>query len=228
MGGADVTHLHSSMVSRAVFLSAWTEFCRTNGSQEYWHRFGDYLFKDPPREIPSDLLSLPPLLPPKRRHRQPRPPVPDGLLTPAKPQRSSAARSKPSTVMLTRVMLKYVIIGHGTKRPRNMFTDADLDQFIAAQTRKDPPCPSTASRARHTGTSTSNAEVSLSRLDQSHHPAGSRKSRGHRAREGQGARCADRGGAHIAAARRRGGALLDEHGAASGQCAATPRSISRC
>ena len=32
--------------------------------------------------------------------------------------------------------LKYVSIGHGSKRPRHMFTDADLDAFIAAQTRK--------------------------------------------------------------------------------------------
>src|SRR5262249_53512472 len=35
--------------------------------------------------------------------------------------------------------LRYVSIGHGTKRPRRMFTDADLDDFIANQTRKDSP-----------------------------------------------------------------------------------------
>jgi hypothetical protein len=57
--------------------------------------------------------------------------------------------------------LRYVIIGHGTKRPRRMFTDADLDDLIANQTRKDVPCPSTSPKtaARHTGTSTSKCEV---------------------------------------------------------------------
>jgi hypothetical protein len=53
----------------------------------------------------------------------------------------------------------YVIIGHGTKRPRKMFTDSDIAAFIANQTRKDSPCPSTASRARHTSTSTSSGTV---------------------------------------------------------------------
>jgi hypothetical protein len=56
--------------------------------------------------------------------------------------------------------LRYVIIGHGTKRPRRMFTDADLDDFIANQTRKDAPaCPSTETRARRIGSSTFGAEV---------------------------------------------------------------------
>jgi hypothetical protein len=48
-------------VSRAVFTSAWTEFCRTDaGQDEYLRRFGDYLFNSPPTEIPSELLLLPP------------------------------------------------------------------------------------------------------------------------------------------------------------------------
>jgi hypothetical protein len=55
--------------------------------------------------------------------------------------------------------VRYVIIGHGSKRPRRMFTDSDLDQFIAAQTRKDSPCPSTAPAKRLTGISISSGEV---------------------------------------------------------------------
>jgi hypothetical protein len=35
--------------------------------------------------------------------------------------------------------LGYVVIGHGTRRPRKMLTDADLDAFIAAQTGKNVP-----------------------------------------------------------------------------------------
>jgi hypothetical protein len=42
-----VTHPHRSTPSRAVFLSAWTEFCRGEGRHEYWRRFGDYLFRTP-------------------------------------------------------------------------------------------------------------------------------------------------------------------------------------
>src|SRR5262245_47803221 len=61
---------------------------------------------------------------------------------------------------VARGALKYVQTGLGTKRPRRAFTDDDLQDFIAAQTRKDvPTCPSTATRARHTGTSTSNGAV---------------------------------------------------------------------
>ena len=52
-----------STVPRAVFTSAWTDFCRTSeGRYEYWRRFGDYLFQQPAREIPSELLSLPPFM----------------------------------------------------------------------------------------------------------------------------------------------------------------------
>lgn len=35
--------------------------------------------------------------------------------------------------------LRYVSIGHGKKRQRKMFTDADVDEFIARQTRRDVP-----------------------------------------------------------------------------------------
>ena len=55
--------------------------------------------------------------------------------------------------------LRYVAMGHGTKRRRRMFTDADINEFIASQTRRDVPCPSTRTRARRTGNSISGGEV---------------------------------------------------------------------
>jgi hypothetical protein len=153
-----VTQLHHSTASRAAFTSAWTEFCRTDaGREEYLRRFGDYLFTD--REIPRQLLSLPPLRFRRRRQRRPRANVPGGLLTAA----LAAAKLNCSTKTLNGHVkaggLKYVTIGRGTKRPRKIFTDADLNQFIADQTRKDSPCPSTRTRVHHTGVMTSGSEV---------------------------------------------------------------------
>jgi hypothetical protein len=158
--GASVTQAHHNTVSSAFFTRAWTEFCRTSdGRHEYWRRFGDYLFKDPPREIPRELLSLPPLRPrSRRRQRQPRPL--DGLHTASEAAAKLRCSIKTLNGYVAAGALKYVIIGHGTKRPRKTFTDADLDEFIAAQTRKDvPACPSSARSARRTGITTSNGEV---------------------------------------------------------------------
>src|SRR6516165_10209248 len=52
-------------------------------------------------------------------------------------------------------------VKHGTKRLRRMFADADLDEFITNQTRKDVPCPSTRTEtvARRISTTTSKCEV---------------------------------------------------------------------
>ena len=55
--------------------------------------------------------------------------------------------------------LRYVAIGHGKTRPRRMFTDAILDEFISNQTRKDSPCLSIARGARRSGSSISGSEV---------------------------------------------------------------------
>jgi hypothetical protein len=55
--------------------------------------------------------------------------------------------------------LRYVQIGHGHKRPRRFFTDLDLDSFIADQTRKDVPCPSTKPADHRISTSTSKSVV---------------------------------------------------------------------
>jgi hypothetical protein len=96
-----------------------------------------------------------------RQRAAPRPPVPNGLRT----LHEGAARLGCSVRTLRGHIasgtISYVVIGHGKKRPRKMLTDADLDAFIANQTRKDLPtsCPSIAMRARNTGTSTSKCEV---------------------------------------------------------------------
>jgi len=42
--------------------------------------------------------------------------------------------------------IKYVQVGVGAKRPRRMFTDADLDDFVVARTRREYPCQSASSR----------------------------------------------------------------------------------
>src|SRR5439155_18085640 len=86
--------------------------------------------------------------------------MPDGLRTP----REAAAKLRCSTKMLqghvTSGALRYIQTGLGTRRPRRMFTDADLAAFVANQTRKDSPaCPSTKVRIRPTTSSTSNGEV---------------------------------------------------------------------
>jgi excisionase family DNA binding protein len=95
----------------------------------------------------------------RRRSRRPRLAPPDGLKT----MREAAARlgcsEKTLKGHLENGEIGYVAIGHGTKRPRRMFTDADIDAFIANRTRKDAPCPSIAPRARHTSTSISSGEV---------------------------------------------------------------------
>jgi hypothetical protein len=95
-----------------------------------------------------------------RRQGKARVAPPDGLRT----LREGAARLRCSIKTLNGHLasgaLGYVVMGHGTKRPRKMLSDADIDQFIADQTRKDSPaCPSIEHRVRRTGTSTSKSEV---------------------------------------------------------------------
>jgi hypothetical protein len=96
---------------------------------------------------------------PAEAARKEPPPPPDGLRTPREAARKLGCSIKTLLGHIASGALRYVNLGHGTKRPRRMFTDADLDEFVANQTRKDIPCPSTSPRARHTGTSTSSGEV---------------------------------------------------------------------
>jgi hypothetical protein len=56
--------------------------------------------------------------------------------------------------------LRYVNLGRGKKRPRRMFTDEDLDEFIERRKRKEAGlCPSTNQPSRRTGNMTSKSEV---------------------------------------------------------------------
>jgi hypothetical protein len=94
----------------------------------------------------------------RQRHAGIRPP--DGLHTASEAAAKLRCSIKTLNGHIDSGALGYVIIGHGTKRPRRMFTDAALDAFIANQTRKDvPSCPSTRTRVRHSGNSTSGGEV---------------------------------------------------------------------
>src|SRR5262249_21906522 len=107
-------------------------------------------------------LTGPPELPDGDRQKKAKPPVaapPDGLRTPAEAARKLHCSVKTLNGHIASGALRYVVIGHGTKRPRKMLTDADLDQFIANQTRKDVPCPSTKTRARRSGSSISSSQV---------------------------------------------------------------------
>ena len=91
--------------------------------------------------------------------RPPRQSSPDGLKTAAQAAAKLGCSIKTLNGHVASGALRYVAIGHGTKRPRKMFTDADINSFVANQTRKDVPCPSTASRVRRIGTSISGGEV---------------------------------------------------------------------
>src|SRR5688500_5750229 len=83
-----------------------------------------------------------------------------GLIT----MREAAARLRCSPKTLNAHIrsgaLRYVITGAGAKRPRRMFTDADLDEFIEGQTRRDAPCQSIArKKARRSTTTISKSTV---------------------------------------------------------------------
>ena len=118
---------------------------------------------------PWDVKTRPPR---KKRHTAP----PDGLYTASE----AAAKLRCSTKTLAGHValgaLRYVQTGHGTRRPRRMFTEADLDAFIANQTRQDSPaCASTKTRVRPTTSSTSNGEVIAFTARQNAQPSGKRR-----------------------------------------------------
>jgi hypothetical protein len=98
---------------------------------------------------------------PKRRlrRRKPRQPPPDGLKTGAQAAAKLGCSIKTLDGYVKMGALRYVAIGHGKRRQRKMFTDADLNELIQAQTRKATPCPSSGSGTRRTGISTSKSKV---------------------------------------------------------------------
>src|SRR5262249_8628399 len=102
-------------------------------------------------------------------------PPPDGLRTRAEAARKLRCSIKTLNGHVASGALRYVVIGHGTKRPRRMFTDADLDDFIANQTRKDSPCPSARTRVHRFGDTTSRSEVIAFTARRSARPSAKRK-----------------------------------------------------
>jgi hypothetical protein len=115
--------------------------------------------------------------PPKpKRRRQARSSSPDRLLT----QREAAARigiaEKTLRGHVDSGALRYVLIGHGTKRPRKMFAASDLQEFIANQTRKDAPVwQSSKTKVRHSGDTTSRSEIIGFTARRSARPSAKRK-----------------------------------------------------
>jgi hypothetical protein len=97
----------------------------------------------------------------RQRVRRLRARPPDGLRTKAEAAAKLGCSTKTLDGYLSTGALRYVALGHGKKRQRKMFAEADLDEFIANQTRKDVPCPSTKTGtvARRISTSTSKCEV---------------------------------------------------------------------
>jgi hypothetical protein len=81
----------------------------------------------------------------------------DGLLSP----RQAAARLAISEALLRRHVdageIPYILLGRGEKRRKIGFDPADLDAFV--DQRKQRACPSTAPRARRSGTSISGSVV---------------------------------------------------------------------
>lgn len=55
--------------------------------------------------------------------------------------------------------LRYVNLGRGRKKPRMMFTEGDITEFIARRTRRHVECPSTNRSAHHILPSTSKSKV---------------------------------------------------------------------
>src|SRR5215471_11222365 len=88
-------------------------------------------------------------------------PSPDGLKTAAQAAAKLNCSIKTLFGHVASGALRYVDVGHGRKRRHIRFADADLDNFIANQTRKDSPCPSTRTGtvARRISTMTSKCEV---------------------------------------------------------------------
>jgi hypothetical protein len=85
-----------------------------------------------------------------RPHAEARKPfLPNGLRTPAEAAERLHCSIKSVLAHVAAGELRYVAIGQGRKRPRKMFTDSDLDQFIENRTRKDAGlCPSSKTHVR--------------------------------------------------------------------------------
>ena len=114
IGGRTVYALDSQVAGIAE-LCAWVEAHR-DPTLDFWDQYDACM-----RQSYWD----------KRRHRQRKSalPVPGGLLTAAEAAAKLGCSIKTLNGHVAAGALKYVTIGHGTKRPRKMFTDADLERI---------------------------------------------------------------------------------------------------
>jgi hypothetical protein len=117
-------------------------------------------------------------VPVKPRHPKPKPvraPDPNDLLT--KREAASRLRCSEKTIDAHAAsgVLRYVLIGRGSKRKRKMFAPADLTAFIEAQTRKDTPCPSPATCVRRSTDSIFGSQVLAFTARRNAGPGGKRK-----------------------------------------------------
>jgi hypothetical protein len=128
--------------------------------------------RDHGRALMEELLGIR-----EQRVRRPMlaPPLPDGLRTPTEAARKLHCSIKTLDGYVASGALRYVNVGHGKKRPRRMFTDPDLNEFIANRTRKDSPCPSSRTHAHRSGASTSRSEVIAFSARRNARPSGTRK-----------------------------------------------------
>jgi excisionase family DNA binding protein len=83
----------------------------------------------------------------------------EALRTPEEAARVLRCSKKTLAAHIRSGALRYIVIGCGAKRPRRMFADEDLKEFIENQRRRETPCPSTVTRARRSTTSISNSVV---------------------------------------------------------------------
>lgn len=99
--------------------------------------------------------------PTPKGNRNPRLVPPDGHLTAAEAAAKLGCSVKTLMGHVRSGALHYFIIGHGRKRPRKMFTNTDIADFTALQTRKDSPapCPSSRTNARRSSGTTFKSEV---------------------------------------------------------------------
>jgi excisionase family DNA binding protein len=85
-------------------------------------------------------------------------PSPDSLLTEEQAANRLGCSVKTLRSHAAAGDLRYVQVGRGSKRIRRKFTIADIDAFVASQTRTEVPqsCPSAKTTVRRIGGSTSN------------------------------------------------------------------------
>jgi|GEM_PF-4255169 len=125
---------------------------RFHGSTKQTNRYHAELAEKQERQLARHIAELDgqsaaeqPVTPVHRRQKEVR--QPDSLASPPsdtlRTPKYAAARLGCSPKMLTAYVrtgtIRYIEVGQGVKRPRRMFTDAYLDEFIAHQTKRATP-----------------------------------------------------------------------------------------